>query len=555
MDSEQEHPPTEADTPDEQIDEAAPSWRAPLIGLMVLVAVVYLPAMLYGFVTWDDPIYIWFNEVAQHWTQVPWAKRLFTPQLGYPAPLPVAVYAAVLELSPASAPNILHAISVALHLTSTALLATLARRVVPRRVALFAAGLWALHPVCVEGVAWATNLKEALYVTALLGALLAWERWLDVARRRDLVACIGALVVGLLAKPTMAVVPVILAVWGAVRHPERMRERARAALSAVLIAIGVGWFALARQMDDAMLGDNPGSAAGFEARTQWVAMTKALGLQVMHWVWPADLHPYYPEQLHTPDALTLLGAVAAVAVLAGLLFCWRRRDTTLAAPLLAMAALWIPYSNIVGLPRFTSDTYAYGVATMVALVSAILLHRAIARVPEALKRYAPILGVITWLGLAGVTLDQVGRWSSTEVLWGPLLGTPEQLSLPYSLIGYELHVEGRHKESAELIIDVWPHILAQTGPPGFAPEMFLKADKPEWAARAKLQQIARLPEPPPAHLLAALDFLVTHDLPVPDDSELRAVVRRAVQTQRGTEGLNPATQAWVDKHWVGRGDE
>ena len=520
-------------------EESSASWMMPL--MLVMLAVMFLPTLAYGFVTWDDPIIIWFNPLVQQWSQSPLAERLLTPNLGYPMPLPVAIYAATFSMFPNSPAFLLHAVSTTLHIGNALLLLALGTRLLgARKPAIFAAGIWALHPIVVEGVAWCSNLKELLYTSALFAALLFWDRFLESeARSRRLGgAVLAALLLGFASKPTMLVAPVAMLVLGVVRHKEVMRQKGALVIQILGLVWSAGWWWLSTRMhNEGLLGE---SAANFATRDYGVTVLKSVGLQVWHWINPTTLQPYYPEQLVAFDAFAILGGLASLGWIAGVVWAWRKSHWSL-TPLLLLGVCWAPYSNLSPLPRFTADTYMYAASALVAVILAGSVWRlASSRLPE---RFMGVIVLISWILLLGPGLTQVSRWSSTQELFGPLLGQPEQFALPYQLVAYERYALEKDLEgSTKLLIEAWPHLIAQTGPPGFAPQAFLEAGLPEWAARATLQGIRSLE---PRASAEALTTMAKRDLPVPSD--VAPLAREALARTKKANLATPEVIAWANR--------
>ena len=72
------------------------------------------------------------------------------------------------------------------------------------------AALWALHPMKVESVAWASERKDVLFAAFYLGAMSSYLGWLDSRRRRWLALSVLLAVGGLLSKSMALTLPLAL---------------------------------------------------------------------------------------------------------------------------------------------------------------------------------------------------------------------------------------------------------------------------------------------------------------------------------------------------------
>lgn len=417
-------------------------------GIFVWVLFLYAPTVWHPFVMWDDPIYIFLNPLVTNWGDAPWSARLLTERLLYPVPLPVALYALGHQLFGELSVWFIHGLSVSIHALNAVLVFLFCRRIgASEQGAGLAAVLWASHPVMVESVAWATNLKEVLMTAAILGVMVVAQsekKWWLI---------FPILGVGFASKPTFAVVGALLFLvfW---HQRASLKQLAGAGMLALFGAAYAAWTASLHHSE---------LQAGFEQRNFWVTIGKALGVQLRNATYPLNLQPYYPLNLQHWDGIGVLGMVAlTMMVFAGLYFF--RTKNTLAFGIAFMAMAWLPYSNLLPLPRFTADTYAYLPGVGFALSTSILLSK--------LSRLQSVLGLAITIIFGVLTLEQGARWVSTEALWSPMLGQPEVLALPYSLIGFEAHLLGENERAADLLLQAWPYLVSQSGEPGYARNVF-----------------------------------------------------------------------------------
>jgi len=156
----------------------ARSGRADLTAgvlLAVVTLLAYLPVWHAGFI-WDDDVYVTGNPMlrslgglAQIWDRLS-ATVQYYPLVHTSFWLEYHLWG----LNPTG----YHVVNVVLHILAALLLwRVLTRLQVPG--AWLAAGIWALHPVAVESVAWVTERKNVLSAGCYFAAALAYWRWAD----------------------------------------------------------------------------------------------------------------------------------------------------------------------------------------------------------------------------------------------------------------------------------------------------------------------------------------------------------------------------------------
>ena len=180
--------------------------------------VLFSVAGEYGFVSWDDPDYVTANERVRLGLDadgVRWAFGLHATAGNWH---PLTWLSHMLDASwYGDEARGHHLTSVWLHAANAGLLVlalfALTRALVPSVVV---ALLFALHPLRVESVAWVSERKDVLSGLFAILALWAYAGWARRAGVLRYLACLGALTLGLLAKPMLVTLPfvfLLLDVW------------------------------------------------------------------------------------------------------------------------------------------------------------------------------------------------------------------------------------------------------------------------------------------------------------------------------------------------------
>ncbi len=107
-----------------------------------------------------------------------------------------------------------HLVNILLHVVSALLLVRILRKL-EMRGAWLAGGIFALHPVMVQSVAWMAELKNVLSGVFFLSAALAYLTYLEAGRRRPYGLALALFVLGLLSKTAIAPFPLAMlaVVW------------------------------------------------------------------------------------------------------------------------------------------------------------------------------------------------------------------------------------------------------------------------------------------------------------------------------------------------------
>jgi protein O-mannosyl-transferase len=424
--------------PGSTIPCAAPvfAWWTLWIGL-ALIAVnlaVYAPVRQYEFVSIDDPAYVSENPHISGgvtWPGIAWAFSS-----GYAAnwhPLTWLSHMLDVHVFGMNAGRH-HLINLALHIANTLLLFGLLLRLTGAlgRSA-FVAGLFAVHPLHVESVAWIAERKDVL--STLFWLLTLWAYAAYVRRpgvRRYLLVLVG-FALGLMTKPMLVTLPfvmLLLDVWplGRVAFGAEAAGRTRPAArgNAGSIWLQLVWeklplFALAAisSLVTWLVQQLGGAVTGFELFPWTLRVENALmsyAAYIGKMLWPARLVVLVPYPRSIPGWL----AVGAFLVLLGISVAVIRGARR--HPYLLVGWYWylgtlVPVIGIVqaGI-QARADRYTYvpliGLFIMAAWGAADLL----ARRPQW-RRALPVTAVLVILAFMMTARGQVRVWQSSVALW------------------------------------------------------------------------------------------------------------------------------------------
>jgi tetratricopeptide (TPR) repeat protein len=341
-----------------------------------------------------------------------------------------------------------HLVNIALHALSACLVVGIVKRL--RLPGAWLAGFaFALHPVCVEAVAWIAEQKSTLSAALYLGAALAYLSFERTRRGNRYLLATGLFLLALLAKTVTATLPAALLVllWWQ-RGLLDWRRDVRPLVPWLAIGAGAGLFTA--WVERAVIG-----AHGAEFEVTLVQRTLLAGRAIWFYLgklaWPAGLTFSYPRW--TVDSRAwwqYLFPLGVVAMAAGLAVVARRWRAPLAGFLIFAGTLF-PVLGFLNVYPFVyswvADHFQYlaslGVIVPVASALTVALRRpGLAKtggiaVPCALLL---TLGVLTW--------RQAGMYRDSETLYRETLRRNPASWMAHYNLGTELSaVPGRLSEA------------------------------------------------------------------------------------------------------------
>jgi len=451
-------------------------WVLALIPLVVAIIAfcAFSGALDAEFVNYDDdrlftgnPMYRGFGAGELRW-------MFSTTYMGHYQPLTwlsSALDHAISGTDPSSYHRnnlILHALNALLVYFIALRLFTAARRERPeatglrtRLAAAAAALLFAIHPLRVESVAWATERRDVLSTFFLLLAVLTYLRAVrprspELASGRWYLASCAALLLSLLSKAwgmSFVLIALLLDIYPLRRLPDRVGDWGSAAARPVwwqkapYLILGIGAALVAGLSQHSSLQT-------MKSLSEWGLIERIVqafyGLAFYAWktLWPTGLVALYelPADL---DPLATRYLLSYLAVLGGvvLLLFLRRRIPGLVVAAAAYAILLAPVLGFAQSgPQFVADKYSYVSCVGFAILGGAGLDWLYRR-GTAVRTIAGVGSLTILVILFALTQRQTEVWQSSHTLWEHALAAGRPTSgahLNYGMLQYN---EGRKEEA------------------------------------------------------------------------------------------------------------
>ena len=340
-----------------------------------------------------------------------------------------------------------HLTNVLLHASSACLVVLIMRRLALPG-AWLAGFIFALHPVCVEAVAWISEQKSTLSTLFYLSAALAYLHFDRTRRRSTYYLALALFILALLTKTVTATLPAALLVvfWWQRGRLDWKRDWLPLA---PWLALGATAGLFTAWVERTYIG-----AQGSNFTLSFLARILLAGRVIWFYIgkllWPVDLTFNYPHwTIDTSEWWQYLFPLGVLGVAAGLWIVARKNRGPLAAFLFFIGTLFpvLGFLNVYPFVySYVADHFQYLASLGIIVPAAAVLSVASERIP--LGRFAPALAGVFLAVLGTLTWRQSGIYTDVETLYRvTLVRNPGSLLAHNNLGNYLLNIPGRVPEA------------------------------------------------------------------------------------------------------------
>ncbi|MFZ0283701.1 MAG: tetratricopeptide repeat protein [Terriglobales bacterium] len=426
--------------------------------LVAATLAVYNPVNRNGFVNFDDDHYITGNPhvlAGLNWETVKWAFTNYYEANWHPLTwISHALDVELFGLNPVGH----HYMNVVLHALNVVLLFLLLQSATGFTWrSLMVAALFALHPVNVESVAWASERKNVLSMMFLLLAFHAygWYARRPAAGRYVLVA--GLFACGLMSKPQVITLPFLLLLWdywplGRLLPDSAEDGQLAKAQKLVLEKVPLFLMALASAvvtMQAQKAGGAIHSPILYPFSLRWQNAIVSYARYIGKAFWPTQLSPLYPHPLDLLRFWQVIASAALLLLVTTLVIRKRRHGYLVTGWFWFLGAL-VPMIGLVQVgEQAMADRYAY--LPFVGLF--VMVCWGVGEWAETEKTSAAWLAVPAFAALAALstlTYRQIGYWRNSETLWTHALQVTSVRSYKAHFnLAVTYDAEGRYDEAVQ----------------------------------------------------------------------------------------------------------
>lgn len=418
-----------------------------LLFTAVVTCIVYVPALNNDFVTWDDNLYVYDNEMIRHLNLrlIQWAFTSFDASNWHPFTwLSHAFDYSLWKLNPIGH----HLTSILLHSINALLVALLTVRLIEmlhggekrtfsftseqKLIAGVTTGLlFGIHPLHVESVAWISERKDVLSTFFFLLSILFYLRYSSQIKGKGpflflspyYLASFISFVFGLLSKPMIVTLPLVFLLldWYPLRRFDHLKSAAK------LLIEKIPFFLCSFASIIVTIIAQRQAISDFEVHplsSRIANAFKSFSAYLQKMIWPSDLMPFYPYQ---PSVnLFSFEYILSLSIFSGITLCcivlWKKRYQNF------WLAIWIYYIitllPVIGIVQIgrqeMADRYMYlpsiGPFILLGLFASMLYTLLINR-NMMMKLLTGLMVVIVISLLSSKTVAYIGVWKNGISLW------------------------------------------------------------------------------------------------------------------------------------------
>lgn len=413
-----------------------------LIGIALATAAAYIPVLRAGFLDFDDGLYVTQEPMVYRglsWNGVVFAFH--SSKGGIWHPLVWLSHMAICQLFSLN-PLPHHLVNLLIHISAALILFIAVQRMTGAvwRSGLVAS-LFALHPMHVESVAWISERKDVLSGLCFALTLLAYANYVGSGKRRSYILTLVAFVLGLMCKPILVTVPILLLLldWWPLKREGSLWSRIVEKIPFFVLSIAGCFLAVWSQAQARSISTDP---LGLHIENIVVSYMQYF----THLFWPVNLAPFYPFPNSIPIWQAALSAFILVAVTAATVRWGKTR------PYLLVGWLWflITLMPVIGILHIGMQAWADRYSYIPYIGLGLAISWAVGDIIQSHPRWTTPLSTAFAGALAcciPATFVQARYWHDTKTLFQHTLAVTSDNYYAHAKLGAAALREGDLKEA------------------------------------------------------------------------------------------------------------
>lgn len=418
--------------------------------MVIIVFLAFLPALKNDFVNWDDDKYITDNYTIKSISSQN-IKNAFTKiYVGNWQPLTMLVYMLeyyFFKLNPSG----YHAVNLALHIANTLLVFWMIFLLAEGSIfiSLLCGLLFGIHPMHVESVVWAAELKDVLSAFFFFISIIAYLYFCKNSKRYLYFLSLAAFIMSLLAKPMAVSLPFVLLLADYLKWKRFDKKFVINKIPFLLITLIFCVVTILAQKEQGAIRRGLGYPVIYNV---FVACYGIL-FYIVKLIIPINLSAFYPFPTRmTPlPPLDITLAPVVFCIIGAIIFYKARRNKPIVFGLLVYLVTVFPVSQIIPIgSALTADRYTYipsiGVFYIIGyLLSDFILNKVKERQFERNLLYCIIGGIIIVFSL--MTFERTKIWNNDYALWRDVLSKYPKSDIAMKNLGDALISKKDYEES------------------------------------------------------------------------------------------------------------
>ena len=397
-----------------------PRWW--LAGLLLLTGFVFWPMLHHQFTNWDDEQYVLTNELLRG---PDWAGIFSKPVVSNYHPLTVLSLALNYQVSKLE-PFSYFLVNWVLHLVNTGLVFYFIWLISGRLrwVALITAGVFALHPMHVESVAWVSERKDLLYTLFYLLALLRYWRYAERGYRTDYWLTFGLFALSLLSKPAAVVLPLTLLLIDYWKERDwRSRQIWLEKIPFLLLSLLFGVLTVLIQSEKALV-----SLEKYSLADRFFFGFYGLVTYLLRFFVPTPLSAFHPYPQPGAIGWAIRLAPLVLLGLVALIWYFRKNKALVFGMLFYTVNIFLVVQFVAIGNTLLSERYTYVPYIGVAFAVAMLFWQKIKTPAAHTFRWG--LAALVVVAFGYLTRQRVHVWENSETLWTDALKSFPEAPIP-----------------------------------------------------------------------------------------------------------------------------